>query len=158
MIRFTKRFRARLGVEAEVLVERIYRDYFADLIEGDVTVSHTSSKGVWGRADPRSNTVLLRRADKHTIAHELMHLAQRCPKNSIPSGERACDLYTDALDPELAERSFYIKTWGAPPSLVWRTCREALQLRRVGLRNYIKYAEGRLKALMAQEEAHHAHA
>jgi hypothetical protein len=144
LIRFTKGFKERFGDDGVSRVKKIYDEYFTKLIERDVRVGYTRSN-VWGSADTSTNSILLRRLDPHTIAHELMHLAQDESRNGIPQGERACDVYTNALGPDVAGSSTYIRTWGASPQLVSDCCREAVLLRARGLRNYIKYAETRLR-------------
>lgn len=144
MLKFTDRFLSKFGSGAAATVSDIYNRYFEGKIHADVRVTYTRSRRVLGKADLTSNTIYLRKIDKHTIAHELMHLAQACPENGIPSGERACDVYTNALGPDVAMRSYYIKTWGAPAEAIHAACKEALEKRAQGMTRYIVYAEERL--------------
>ena len=152
MIEFTKRFRERFDLSAANAVEEIYSKYFTGLIDEKVRVSYTSSN-VWGKADIESNTILLKRITRHTIAHELMHLAQYNQRNGIPQGERACDVYTCALGPDVIDNVFYILTHRAPAEIIHESCREAIGKRREGMRNYIQYAENRMRESMRARSA-----
>lgn len=85
-----------------------------------------------------------------TIAHELMHLAQ-FNADGIPSGERACDIHAlSRLPPELIDDSpSYLvistrlrKHWGSEMArLSHELAKEALRLRKGGLRNYASWWE-----------------
>jgi hypothetical protein len=86
-----------------------------------------------------------------TIAHELMHLAQFNVKD-IPSGERACDLYTMArLPPKYIDDSpSYLvipvrirDRWDRDyASLAHNLAKKAIRKRETGVRNYISWWEG----------------
>ena len=85
-----------------------------------------------------------------TIAHELMHLAQFNTRD-IPSGERACDLYTLArLPPKyIDEAPSYLviprsirSSWRTELAAVAHdTARQAIRKRASGVRNYIMWWE-----------------
>lgn len=139
-IRFTKHFTDRFTADEMRLVERIYNQYFAGMIEGDVKVGRTTSRFL-GIAMHSSNYILLRKITPHTVAHELMHIAQHNAKNLIPSGEVACDIYTNSLAEELCDHSSYLRTNGAAQGEIHRICAEAVSKRRSGYRNYISWTK-----------------
>lgn len=90
-----------------------------------------------------------------TLAHEMMHLAQ-FNEDSIPSGERACDVYAMArIPPELIDDSpSYVvivprirDEWGARhQKLAHDLAKEALERRSNGLRNYASWWEDEFEA------------
>lgn len=85
-----------------------------------------------------------------TIAHEFMHLAQFSAEG-IPSGERACDIHAlSRLPPELIDESpSYLviskrlrRRWTPGMArLSHELAKEALRLRKEGLRNYASWWE-----------------
>ena len=94
-----------------------------------------------------------------TLAHELMHLAQFNTKD-IPAGERACDLYALArLPPRFVDDSpSYLvipgrirKSWNEGHAKVaHRLAVRALDEREKGLRNYIRWWEGRFEETIGE--------
>lgn len=83
-----------------------------------------------------------------TIFHELGHLIadpEFC--SEMPSGERACTIYAMArIPPELIDedRLPYLRPPKCPKEMIPVICRDAIQKREAGLRNYIQYAEKRM--------------
>jgi hypothetical protein len=83
----------------------------------------------------------------HTIAHELVHLLQG--RHGIPTGERACDLYSLARHWTLNDTApYYVRVPRRlvdehgniqPPNsrLIHAVAQRALDLKRRGVRNYI---------------------
>ena len=144
---FTKLFMRKFTAEDAKKVDGIYCKYFTALIEGDVRVNYTRSRYLLGKATVgrKYKTILLKKIVPHTVAHELMHLAQG-NGNGIPHGERACDVYTNALGEDVCDHSYYIKTHSASPELIHQVCKEAVEKRNAGLRNYISWAEDEMKA------------
>ena len=141
---FTNRFMARFGDSGKAAVEEVYAKYFPMLEDEGIRITYTRSRGVKGLADFRSRTVRLAALDRHTIAHELTHMVQHL-KHTIPTGEQACDIFTCAMAAELCDPYLYVKTHGAPNEIIHRICREAIELRAKGLRNYILYTKNSLR-------------
>lgn len=110
-------------------------------------VGYTSTR-VLGKAYAGSNTILLRRISPHTIAHELMHLAQHNKKNMIPIGERSCDVYTCALGEDVCDTVTYLRIHGATPNIIHTVCKEAITKRNQGFRNYISWVENQFEIRM----------
>ena len=144
---FTKLFMRKFNADDAKKVEEIYNKYFFSLIAGDVRVNYTKSRHLLGKATAggKYKTILLKKVVPHTVAHELMHLSQG-NGSGIPSGERSCDIYTNALGEDVCGNSYYINTHNASPALMHQVCKEAVAKRNSGYRNYISWAENELKS------------
>jgi hypothetical protein len=87
------------------------------------------------------------------IAHELTHLIQG--KDAIPSGEKACDLWTMARHPLFNEipPSYLdiplriIDEWDSYKDLIREKAIQAIAMRQEGLRRYIKWFENEVARL-----------
>ncbi len=140
MIKFSRVFREKFTAEDAALVEGIFQKYFTGLIDRDVKVGYTSTP-VLGKAYFELDTILIRKISPHTIAHELMHIAQHNLRNRIPTGERSCDVFTCALGEDVCDSVTYIATHNASPEVIHSVCKEAVEKRSQGFRNYISWAE-----------------
>ena len=72
-----------------------------------------------------------------------MHLAQWNRKNGIPGGERSCDVYTCALGEDVCDHIAYLSTRNASAKMVHQVCKEAVEKRSAGYRNYISWGRER---------------
>jgi hypothetical protein len=143
-----------------VLVKLDYvRRFFPELRDRTLCVGLT--RVACGMAVPGGSEIWFNpsRISYHTIAHELIHLLQGT--GDIPRGERSCDLYALARHWTLNDRPpFYLRV---PESLTvangtlasvygrwfYDVAREAIELRRKGLRTYIAYFEQTVAARVA---------
>lgn len=90
-------------------------------------------------------------ASSTTIAHELTHLLQG---NSVPHGEKACDIWTvSRLPSDMAdEQPYYLlrhwqkDRWLRHRASVRQLCIEAIEVRGAN-REYIRWLSGRLRQL-----------
>lgn len=128
------------------------RRFFPELDGETITVGLTRAAS--GMAVPGGSRIWLNpsRLSHHTIAHELIHLLQR-RELGIPSGEKACDVYSLARHWTLNDdRPSYVRVPrslceenGAVSERVGRALFEialdALDRRAQGHRNYIAYFE-----------------
>ena len=87
------------------------------------------------------------------LAHETMHAVQHIDRR-VPYGERSCDVYTLArLPDEFFPRikDFYVKVpqkvLSRQPGLIRETANKAIQLRAMGMRNYIVWFEKELEKI-----------
>jgi hypothetical protein len=92
----------------------------------------------------------------HAITHELVHLLQG--RYGIPTGERACDLYSLARHWTLNDTApYYVRVPRRlidergnikPPNdrVIYAAARRALQWKQSGARNYIAYFEDALES------------
>lgn len=149
MLAFTDSFRKNFDREDEALVSAVHDKYFSGLIAGTVKVGYTSNPRVWGIADADTGSVRFNRISPHTVAHELMHIAQHDRRNGIPEGERSCDVFTCALGEEVCDNVSYLRTHGATPDVIHQVCKEAVANRENGMRNYIVWAESEFKRRMS---------
>jgi hypothetical protein len=140
MLKFSWKFRKKFSEEEMLLVDSIYQKYFVNLIDGDVKVGHTSTR-VLGKAYYEINTILIRKISPHTIAHELMHIAQHNQRNGIPTGEKSCDIFTCALGEDVCDNVTYLSTRSLGKDVIHQVCKEAVEKRSQGFRNYISWAE-----------------
>jgi hypothetical protein len=140
MMIFSRVFNKKFSEEERLLVEKIYQKYFSNLIDVDVKVGYTGTR-VLGKAYYELNTILLREISPHTIAHELMHIAQHNQRNGIPTGEKSCDVFTCALGEDVCDGVTYLSTHNLRAEAVNQVCREAVEKRKQGFRNYISWAE-----------------
>jgi hypothetical protein len=144
MIKFSRVFKKKFTEKDITLVESIYQKYFASLIDRDVKFGYTSTR-VLGKAYYELDTILIRKISPHTIAHELMHLAQHNERNGIPTGERSCDIFTCALGEDVCDNVTYISTHNATSDVIHSICKEAVEKRGQGFRNYISWAEAQFE-------------
>jgi hypothetical protein len=128
------------------------RRFFPELDGETITVGLTRAAS--GMAVPGGSRIWLNpsRLSHHTIAHELIHLLQ-LRNLGIPSGERACDVFSMARHWTLNDdRPSYVRVplslldgHGAVPESVARmlfeVSRDALARRQQGHRQYIAYFE-----------------
>lgn len=131
------------------------RRYFPELDGESITVGVTRAAS--GMAIPGGTRIWLNpsRLSYHTIAHELMHLLQ-CRDLGIPSGERACDLFSLARHWTLNDdRPSYIRVpmalldgggrlGDAQARIVFAVAREAMAQRSHGMRRYLSFFEAEL--------------
>ncbi len=131
------------------------RRYFPELEGESITVGITRAAS--GMAIPGGTRIWLNpsRLSYHTIAHELMHLLQ-CRDLGIPSGERACDVFSLARHWTLNdERPSYIRVPRAMANeegrfddvqarIVFEVAREAVVQRSHGMRRYLSFFEAEL--------------
>ncbi len=106
-----------------------------------------------GMAVPGGNELWVNPAQTsyHTLAHEFVHLLQG--NGDIPAGERSCDIYAMARHWTLNDTPpYYVRM---PPGfltdggkirpefarLICRIARQAVDMRKGGVRNYISYFE-----------------
>ncbi len=132
------------------------RRFFPELDGETITVGLTRAAS--GMAVPGGSRIWLNpsRLSNHTIAHELIHLLQ-LRNLGIPSGERACDVFSMARHWSLNDdRPSYVRVplslmdgHDAVPESVARTlfevALEALARREQGHRQYIAYFEHEIK-------------
>lgn len=142
------------------------RRYFPELEGETITVGLTRAAS--GMAVPGGTEIWLNptRLSYHTISHELVHLLQ-CRNLGIPSGEKACDVFSLARHWTLNdERPSYIKLPAelfdergrmseVNGKLVFAVAREAIVQRSNGLRRYISFFEHELARRV--DETHTAH-
>lgn len=121
-----------------------------------------------GRAKDTDQIWLRMDASIWTVAHEFTHLVQAVqyedgvPKEKrIPFGEKACDLYTlarsrDLLDqpPHYLKLPFHVRytSWPNWAGICHRVAKEAIDRRKAGLRNYIKWFETRIDRIATDFE------
>jgi len=131
------------------------RRYFPELEGETITVGLTRAAS--GMAVPGGTQIWLNptRLSYHTISHELVHLLQ-CRNLGIPSGEKACDVFSLARHWTLNdERPSYIRLPAelfdergrmseANGKLVFAVARDAVVQRSNGLRQYISFFEHEL--------------
>lgn len=131
------------------------RRYFPELDGETITVGLTRAAS--GMAIPGGTRIWLNpsRLSYHTIAHELMHLLQ-CRDLGIPSGEKACDVFSLARHWTLNdERPSYVRIpvalldhhgrlADAEARVVFEVAREAIALRSNGMRRYLSFFEAEL--------------
>lgn len=131
------------------------RRYFPELDGESITVGVTRAAS--GMAIPGGTRIWLNpsRLSYHTIAHELMHLLQ-CRDLGIPSGEKACDVFSLARHWTLNdERPSYIRVPrsmldengrlnDAQARVVFEVAREAVVQRSHGMRRYLSFFEAEL--------------
>jgi hypothetical protein len=131
------------------------RRYFPELDGETITVGLTRAAS--GMAIPGGNRIWLNpsRLSYHTIAHELVHLLQ-CRDLGIPSGERACDVFSLARHWTLNDdRPSYIRVpmrllddrgrLADPQArIVFEVAREAVAQRAHGMRHYLSFFEAEL--------------
>jgi len=141
------------------------RRYFPELDGQTVTVGLTRAAS--GMAVPGGTRIWLNpsRLSYHTIAHELVHLLQR-RELAIPSGEKACDVYSLARHWTLNDdRPSYIRIpidlldeRGLLPDraarLVFEVAHEAVVQRMHGMRTYLSFFEHELKRRVNSEPAY----
>ncbi len=127
------------------------RHFFPELRDRTIRVGLT--KVASGMAVPGGNEIWFNpnQISYHTIAHEFVHLLQGI--DNMPRGERSCDLYALARHWTLNDRTpCYLRIPGRlvdadgiirPTSarLMCRLARQAIELKKRGLRNYIAYFE-----------------
>jgi hypothetical protein len=131
------------------------RRYFPELDGETITVGLTRAAS--GMAIPGGTRIWLNpsRLSYHTIAHELVHLLQ-CRDLGIPSGEKACDVFSLARHWTLNDdRPSYIRV---PKTMlngdgrlddeearvVFEVAREAVLQRSHGMRRYLSFFEAEL--------------
>lgn len=143
--------------------------YFPEFGERQIKVGLTRAAS--GMAVPGGFEIWLNpfRVAYHTIAHELVHLLQRTG-GGIPHGERSCDLFSlarhwtlnDVAPSYVRIPAVLIETDGkmceATARAVHRAAVEALELRRNGMRRYITWFEGKLRAFAAISHQKPGHA
>ncbi|HEX5130968.1 MAG TPA: hypothetical protein VFX92_00625 [Candidatus Krumholzibacteria bacterium] len=131
------------------------RRYFPEL-DGE-TISVGLTRAASGMAIPGGTRIWLNpaRLSYHTIAHELVHLLQ-CRDLGIPSGEKACDVFSLARHWTLNdERPSYIKVplallddrgrlSDAQARVVFEVAREAVVRRSQGMHRYLSFFEAEL--------------
>lgn len=132
------------------------RRYFPELDGETITVGLTRAAS--GMAIPGGTRIWLNpsRLSYHTIAHELMHLLQ-CRDLGIPSGEKACDVFSLARHWTLNdERPSYVRVpidivdargrlCDREARAVFEVAHEAIALRSRGMRTYISFFEHELR-------------
>jgi hypothetical protein len=85
------------------------------------------------------------------LAHETMHAVQWI-RRAVPYGERSCDIFTLARLPLglfPTKKAFYVKvpqSMLSNPERIRETAKEAITLRKSGLRFYIAWFENELRA------------
>jgi hypothetical protein len=138
------------------------RRYFPELEGETITVGLTRAAS--GMAIPGGTRIWLNpsRLSYHTIAHELIHLLQ-CRDLGIPSGEKACDVYSLARHWTLNdERPSYIKTprrigddngrlGDVQARMIFEVAREAVTQRGRGMRRYLSFFEAEVTRRMEQK-------
>lgn len=131
------------------------RRYFPELDGETITVGLTRAAS--GMAIPGGTRIWLNpsRLSYHTIAHELVHLLQ-CRDLGIPSGEKACDVFSLARHWTLNDdRPSYIRVPKAmlngngrlddeEARVVFAVAREAILQRSHGMRRYLSFFEAEL--------------
>lgn len=134
-------------------VKRIAR-YFPELRGKTLTLGYISSGG--GNASKSKMKIGLDPKTKiysnNLIGHELTHLIQG---NGIPNGEKACDLWTMIRHPDLNDKPpHYLflgwtirENWEKYKDFVREKAIEAIELRKSGLRRYIKWFENEMKKI-----------
>ncbi len=155
-IKVTRALRRHRSCQKILEKVRYVRRFFPELDGVSLKVGLTRSSS--GMAVPGGYEIWINpfQVSHHTIAHELVHLLQ-CRGADVPQGERSCDLFSLArhwtlndvspnyvkIPPSLLE----IDGTLAPPAalLVFRTAVDAIEKRRLGLRNYIAYFEALLR-------------
>jgi len=140
-----------------VLEKLIYvRRFFPELGQQCIRVGLTRAAS--GMAVPGGYEIWINpnHVSYHAIAHELVHLLQG--RHGIPTGERACDLYSLARHWTLNDTApYYVRVpqrlvddqgYIRPPNdrLIHAAAQRALQWKRSGVRNYIAYFENALKS------------
>jgi len=142
--------RARSRIIADI---RRVSVFFPELEDATLTLGLARNGG--GKAYPSLMKISVdprRRFYSYSlIAHEMTHLIQG--RNGVPSGEKACDLWTMARSPLFADRppnyleipEFMIEKWELWNGFVRRKAIQAIRLRESGLRNYIRWLEDELR-------------
>jgi hypothetical protein len=114
------------------------------------------ARGAHGYASLEEPAIWLnpRRLSYQTISHELVHLLQA--RGQVPKGERSCDVYSLARDTILVDAApAYLRIPDelvtpegglrpGAPHLLCETAREAIEQRRTGMRQYIRWFEKRI--------------
>ena len=133
---------------------RVALAYFPEL--GETSVRIGLARGAQGYASLEEPAIWLnpRRLSYQTIAHELVHLLQASGR--VPKGERSCDVYSLARDTILVDAApAYLRIpgglvtpdgWLRPggPRLLFETACEAIERRKAGTRQYIRWFEKRV--------------
>lgn len=137
----------------DVLQRVAYVRRFFPELDGE-TVMVGLTRAASGMAVPGGSRIWLNpsRLTYHTIAHELMHLLQ-CRDLGIPSGERACDVFSLARHWTLNDdRPSYIRVPNAlldhggrlsdaASRTVFEVAHEAVVQRTHGMRRYLSFFE-----------------
>lgn len=133
------------------------RRYFPELDGKTIRVGLTRVAS--GMAVPGGNELWFNPAQTsyHTLAHEFIHLLQG--SGDIPTGERSCDVYAMARHWTLNDTPpYYVRmpsgflTEGGKirpecARLIYRIARQAVDMRKAGVRNYISYFEKTLTGI-----------
>jgi hypothetical protein len=130
---------------------RVALVYFPELQETSLRIG--LARGAHGYASLEEPAIWLnpRRLSYQTIAHELVHLLQA--RGQVPKGERSCDVYSLARNTILVDAApAYLRIPEAlvtpvgglrpgAPWLLFETARAAIEQRRTGRRQYIRWFE-----------------
>lgn len=137
--------------------------YLPELSDTTVKVGHTTRRGAHYcarecRGEDFEYFRIGKRAPPYTIAHELMHGIQRMV-DDIPTGERACDIWTLArVGKHFYRTGRYVdipsEMDNAPEiygEVMQKKAREAIEKRDEGVRQYIVWFEEQLEEYLKEE-------
>jgi hypothetical protein len=149
LIRLTSVAEARFSPQFKERVLRVY-SLFPELHDQQITCGFIGRGHVAGTARSwRRQIALQPNVSNTTIAHELTHLLQG---NSVPHGEKACDIWAVARLPAeiLDEQPCYLlrhwhrERWLRHRASVRELCAQAIEVRKTN-RTYIRWLSGQLR-------------